>query len=213
MSDFEIKMSDVNPDLSHINSKTKSGVEDLSELYDIITKSKKDNHVAKCSTEDGRARAHARVSYHDNGQLSCEAGASAAVALKDGNLEQGVVNSKANVQLGLGGASVDAAASITYLQVKTDDGGIDLLKYDVAGGAGAGPGGVKAKVNAGVTIVGANAKFGCGQEVKGELRFNVDTGVEIGAGSLEVSVGGLGGRIGRTMAIKTPYGGLAFKLW
>ena len=49
--------------------------------------------------------------------------------------------------------------------------------------------------------------------MKSELRVNADTGVDIGAGSLEVSVAGIGGSIGRNMAIKTPIGGISFKLW
>ena len=144
--------------------------------------------------------------------ISSEAGASAA-ALKDGNNEGLVAGSKANAQIGVGGAAANAGASLTSYQHKNNKGGVEVMKADVGGGVGAGLGGVKAKVDAGVTLVGANAKFGKGQELKSELRVNADTGVDIGAGSVAGSVAGFGGSIGRNMAIKTPVGSISFKLW
>ena len=88
-----------------------------------------------------------------------------------------------------------------------------LLDGKVEGGIGAGAGGVKAKVGAGVDLISSEAKFGKNQSVKTNIGLNVDTGVELGADGVGVSVAGLGVSVGRNMAIKTPFGGLNLKLW
>ena len=55
-----------------------------------------------------------------------------------------------------------AVSNIKYENfVICDDGGsVDVLKGNVGGGVGIGAGGVKAKVEAGVDLVGANVKMG-----------------------------------------------------
>ena len=141
--------------MSELEFKTKSGIEDMNELFDKLTEdfTIKTDNTENISTRDGRARAHARASNHGNGQSSYEIGVSAA-ALKHGNKELLVAGSNANAQNGVYGVAANARASLTYYQDKNNNGGVEVLKADVGGGVGAGVGGVKAKVGAGVTLVG-----------------------------------------------------------
>ena len=65
------------------------------------------------------------------------------------------------------------------------------MKADVGGGVGVGPGGVKAKANAGLTIVGLKAKLPKGNlDVKS--RVNADCGIDVGPAGVAVDVLGFG---------------------
>ena len=61
----------------------------------------------------------------------------------------------------MGGAIAEANADATYYSYGNDDEArIDVLKGNVGGGVGIGAGGAKAKVEAGVDLVGTNVKIG-----------------------------------------------------
>ena len=80
-------------------------------------------------------------------------------------------------------------------------------------GVGVDANGIKAKVDVGIDLFNAKAKFSTGQELKYNLGVNADTGAEIRDWAVSASVAGVGGTFGRTMGIKTPIGGFSFKLW
>ena len=73
--------------------------------------------------------------------------------------------------------------------------------------------GLKAKVDFGIDLVSVEAKLPTGQELRSNIGFNADTGVEVRDGAVSASLAGVGGTFGRTMGIKTPIGGFSFKLW
>jgi len=193
--------------------KNKSGIEDLNnvleELDDMLTgtdkKKKRTDHIADSSSKDGRANAHARASNHGNGRYSAEASASIIGEKTEkefGHEESFVLSSKAKAEYGPGGAVASARASAAISQYKSDAVDLDVLKADGGGALGAGPGGVVAKVDLGVTILGITNKKN-GQTL--EFRPNVDTGLDIGPEGVNTSVAGFGFSIGRKFSIKTPF--------
>ena len=60
--------------------------------------------------------------------------------------------------------------------------------------------------------MGHKLKFEGGQELQSELRLNVDTGIDVGAGSVGVSAAGFRVQVGRVIGFNTPVGGVRFKI-
>ena len=196
-----------------IKCKSSCGIKSVNEYQDKLVKpSNRSTKRSHAETQDGRARAGAQASDHGTGVVSAGAYAGAA-AVKDGNWEALSARSSADAQFGLGGAIAEAGADARYLNYRDDSGSVDVLKGKVGGGLGAGAGGVKAKVSAGVDLVEAKAKLGKNQAVSANLGLNVDTGAEVGVDGVGVSVAGFGFSAGRNTGIKTPFGGFSFKLW
>jgi len=191
----------------------KSGIADLNETLDKLTGNdqSKVKRGAKAVTSDGRARAGCKSEVGNHGRFNLGADASAA-GLKGANHEAFVAGAKTDCQFGYAGFDANAGAELEVLQLGDENLNLDIGKADLGVGVSAGAG-YKAKINAGVTVVGANAKFGTGQEASAKFRPNLDTGYDVGAGSVGVTVAGWGGSIGRRVAIGTPLGGFSVKLW
>jgi len=192
--------------------KSSCGIKSVNEYQDRIVDGRKSTKQSYAQTRDGRARAGAKASDHGTGVFSAEAYAGAS-AVKEGNWEALSARSNADAQFGMGGAIAEAGADARYLTYKDDVGSVDVFKGKVSGGVGAGAGGVKAKLVAGVDLVEAKAKLGKNQAVSANLGLNVNTGAECGVDGVGVSFLGLGFSAGRNTGIKTPIGGFSFKLW
>jgi len=197
-------------------STTTSGIKSLNERHDNLFEAESDPEEEKCHVEDrkglGNFVAGARAKDHKNGHYTSEAYAG-LVGKKDGADTWGRSEASADAEFGVGGAIAEAGVSGTIYARNDPDGVVEVGKAELGGGLGAGPGGVKAKVDAGIDLVRSRTKIGENQELKANFGLNANTGGEIGVDGVSASFLGFGGSIGRETGIATPFGGFSLKLW
>jgi len=203
------------PEYSY-GSNTTSGIKSLNQRHDNLFEAEGELDEEKCHVEDrkghGNLVAGSRATDHKNGHYSSEA-YFGLVGIKDGDDSWGRSEASADAELGVGGAIAEAGVSGTIFAKSNQDGVVEVGKAELGGGLGAGPGGVKAKVDAGVDLVRARGKIGENQEIKANLGLNANTGGEVGVDGVSATFLGWGGSIGRETGIATPFGGLSLKLW
>jgi len=197
-------------------STTTSGIKTLNQRHDNLFEAEDDLEEDKCHVEDRKGPGHfvagSRATDHKNGHYSSDAYVG-LVGIKDGDDTWGRSEASADAEFGVGGAIAEAGVSGTIYSMNNQDGVVEVGKAELGGGLGAGIGGVKAKVDAGVDLVRARGKIGENQEVKANLGLNANTGGEIGVDGVSATFLGWGGSVGRETGIATPFGGFSLKLW
>ena len=192
------------------------GIRSVNEYQDkLINKDGKEEETAEAYVEAGdksKAWAGAKATDHKSGHFSADAEAGAALLVQDNHTVHRA-RADAGAEVGVGGAIAEANADATVYSYQDDVAQIDVAKGHVGGGVGIGPGGAKAKVEAGIDVVDLNLKFSENQGVDASLGLNVDTGFEAGVDGVSASVAGLGVSLGRKTGISTPIGELNVKLW
>ena len=97
------------------------------------------------------------------------------------------------------------------MTLEESNGKTEFLKGSIGADVGLGPAGYKAKVTARLDAFNTTGEIAKGHKINTNIGVNLDTGVDVGLGSLGGSFLGFGGNVGfNGIGFQTPLGGISY---